>query len=263
MRSSSTGRHPTSVAGWSGSGTSSRKRPRLVREACQHLDRIAPECERSQEHRVGRLGGGPAPVKVHWLRAATPVLYLRPRMPPRTSRAIVQTGPRQLELRELPVPALDRRHGAAARRGVRHLRQRRRAVHRHDPGAVSARSGARAARRDRGHRRPRGQALGGRRRRPGRRRVAHPVRPLRRLPERALPGVPGTRRHVRARLRAAGTPAGAVGRLRRLHAPRPILHRAPHPGRPAAEHRGAVQPARGGLPLGRRAAAHRARRHAW
>src|SRR5262249_51878842 len=25
-------------------------------------------------------------------------------MPPRTSRAIVQTGPRQLELRELPVP---------------------------------------------------------------------------------------------------------------------------------------------------------------
>src|SRR4029450_10753098 len=27
-------------------------------------------------------------------------------MPPRTSRAIVQTGPRQLELRELPVPAL-------------------------------------------------------------------------------------------------------------------------------------------------------------
>src|SRR5262249_795508 len=27
-------------------------------------------------------------------------------MPPRTSRAIVQTGPRQLELRELPVPEL-------------------------------------------------------------------------------------------------------------------------------------------------------------
>jgi threonine dehydrogenase-like Zn-dependent dehydrogenase len=28
-------------------------------------------------------------------------------MPPRTSRAVVQTGPRQLELRELPVPAID------------------------------------------------------------------------------------------------------------------------------------------------------------
>jgi D-arabinose 1-dehydrogenase-like Zn-dependent alcohol dehydrogenase len=27
-------------------------------------------------------------------------------MPPRTSRAIVQTGPRQLELRELPIPEL-------------------------------------------------------------------------------------------------------------------------------------------------------------
>jgi threonine dehydrogenase-like Zn-dependent dehydrogenase len=27
-------------------------------------------------------------------------------MPPRTSRAIVQTGPRQLELRDLPIPEL-------------------------------------------------------------------------------------------------------------------------------------------------------------
>ena len=54
----------------------------------------------------------------------------------KTSRAIVQTGPRQLELRELPIPDIDDDSAPPARRGVRHLRQRRRAVRRPAPGAA-------------------------------------------------------------------------------------------------------------------------------
>src|SRR5262249_22718069 len=66
----------------------------------------APPSPRPETHRMllPRAGGWcqPRPF-AHAIRRPC---YTRTSMPPRTSRAIVQTGPRQLELRDLPIPEL-------------------------------------------------------------------------------------------------------------------------------------------------------------
>ncbi len=58
--------------------------------------------------RFCRVPAGRASPTAPWDRAAAAasVLYLRADMPPRTSRAVVQTAPRTLELRDLPLPEL-------------------------------------------------------------------------------------------------------------------------------------------------------------
>ena len=111
-------------------------------------------------------------------RCGPVVLYLARRMTPRTSRAIVQTGPRQLELRELPVPEIDDDSallrveacgicGSDAEQYTGTLPVRYPLVPGHEPLGVIEAIGDVAA-----------QALGRRRRRPRRRRGADPVRTL-------------------------------------------------------------------------------------
>ena len=93
-------------------------------------------------------------------------------MPPRTTRAIVQTGPRQLELRELPIPDIDDDSallrveacgicGSDVEQYTGTIPVSWPLIPGHEPlGIIET------------HRRPRRQTLGGERRRPRRRRGA-------------------------------------------------------------------------------------------
>jgi len=128
----------------------------------------------------------------------------------RTSRAVVQTAPRRLELRELPVPtstttarfSASRRAASAERRGAVRRRPSVRlpVVPGHEPLGVIERIGDRA-----------GEALERERRRSRRRRVDHPLRPLPGLYRGPLPALPRARRALRARLRALDRPPGLWG----------------------------------------------------
>ena len=136
------------------------------------------------------------------------------------SRAVVQTAPRKLEMRELPLPEIDADSallrveacgicGSDAEQYAGVL-----------PARVAGRPRPRAARHHRADRRSRREALGRRRRRSRRRRDVDPLRPLPRLHRGALPGVSRPRRHVRLLATCRSRTARALGRLRRLHVPR-------------------------------------------
>ena len=161
-----------------------------------------------------------------------------------TIRAAVQTGPRQIEIREFPRPVIGPDGGGLLRdRGVRDLRQRRRAVSR-EPGRAVAADGARAraARDHRGGQLRGGRALGRPARRPGSGGDPHPVPVLRPVPGRALHVLPEPDRQPR-RLPAARARARPVRRVRRVHPLAPELDPAQgarrHPGRGGGD----VQPA--------------------
>ena len=158
-----------------------------------------------------------------------------------------------------PAAAVDRRrHRAPARRSVRHLRQRLRAVRGRAALADAGRARARAVGQDRRHRRSRRAALGSRRRRSsgGRDHALLPL--LRRVSRRALPPV---RAAAHLLLHLARRAAGTLGRLRRVHVPRRQRHRAPHRPHAGGADRGPLQPAGSGLSLGGGGAGHRSRHH--
>ena len=152
MRSSSTGRQPSSVAGCSGIRHLEQERARLVREAREHVERVAPEREgsratsrascRARHHDRSRLSGGAG----RRVRAERRVLY-RPRCRPAPAARSCRPGRASSSCASCRSPRSTDDTRAPACRGVRHLRQRRRAVHRHHPGAAirSSRGTSRSA----------------------------------------------------------------------------------------------------------------------
>ena len=166
-------------------------------------------------------------------------------------RAVVQTGPRQMEMREFPRPVIGPDDGALLRvEACGICGQRRRAVQGrdgHPRAADDPRS--RAARHHRGDRAGDRRPLGRLGRRPGGGGDPHPLPVLRPVPGRAVHAVQEPGRQPR-RLQPARARPRALRRLRRVHAPAPELDRAPGAGRHPGRDRGHVQPARRGRALG-------------
>ena len=167
-------------------------------------------------------------------------------------RAVVQTGPRQLEMREFPRPVIGPDDGGLLRVEACGICGSDVEQYRGQPEQPVAADGARAraARDHRGGQRLRGRPLGGPARRPGGGGDPHPVPVLRPVPGRAVHVVPSPDRESRG-LQSAGARARPVGRLLRVHPPAPERDPAQgarrHPGRG----RGDVQPAGRGRALGR------------
>ena len=257
-----------------------RARPAMVFAAGGDVDRLISEAARQGRaaSEIGRFTFADSHVRVPlvarclvgrradgWHTRSRPLRTARPARSARGSNDQHPENPRDGARGAPPsrgTRASDTRHrrrvGAPHGRRLWDLWQRLRAIRRRARHAHPGDPRARAARNHREDRRRGCQALGSRRRRPGRRRDHHLMSLLPSLPRRRLPAL---REAARLLVHAAVGDARALGCLRRAHGARARHHRSQDETRHRSVDRGDVQPARRGLPVGGGDSTHAAGRH--